>query len=151
MKISSIISTTVLLGILWLLVVLAVQYFSFLEPTNLSISNLNHTIQNWTIALGSFISPILQLALILVIVFAFIEKFGLSTTDANHQTLNLIGIAKNSNVQAFIAVAIIIAVVIGALADIDRIDVLKDLALVVVGFYFGRRKDEVAESKTDAK
>jgi hypothetical protein len=47
-------------------------------------------------------------------------------------------------VQAFIAVAIVGALVIGALAGIGRIDTLKDIALVVVGFYFGTRRSQTS-------
>ncbi|WP_105430218.1 hypothetical protein [Neorhizobium sp. T6_25] len=149
MGIGGVIQTTVVLGVLWLLLVLGIQYLALEQPSNMSIAALNGTVQTWSQAMGQFISPILQLALILIILLAAAEKLGFSASDANNNTFSLFGLAKSTSVQAFIAVAIIVAVVIGALANIARIDVLKDLALVVVGFYFGKRPGETIAAKVD--
>jgi len=99
----------------------------------------------WGPNLGNFIAPVLQVALIIMILIAAAERFGL-TKDKNWAGFAALSIP--TNVQAFIAVAIIGAVVIAALAGLDKGGVLKDLALVVVGFYFGtrRRQGEIEEA-----
>ncbi len=77
----------------------------------------------------------------MLILLAAAERFGL--LDGKAEWAKSIGaLGASANVQAFVAVVIIGALVIGALADIKRIDVLKDIALVVVGFYFGTRRSQ---------
>jgi len=90
--------------------------------------------------LGTFIAPILQLALVLLILVAVAERFGFTTEKRDWSGF----VSTTSNVQAFIAVVIVSALVIGALAGIARVDVLKDIALVVVGFYFGTRRSQTS-------
>lgn len=92
--------------------------------------------------LGTFIAPILQLALVLLILIAAAERFGFTAEKRDWAGFAALGAA--NNVQAFIAVAIVGALVIGALSGIGRIDVLKDIALVVVGFYFGTRRSQTS-------
>ncbi len=55
-----------------------------------------------------------------------------------------------NNVQALIAIIIVSSVCIAALAGVREVNALKDLALVVVGFYFGSRRRPVdIDSQTD--
>lgn len=79
-----------------------------------------------------FLKPFLQLVGILLIVEWILGKFGISFT--NKQS-NL-----EWNVQTVIAIVIIGSFALAALSGIKGVDYLKDLALVVIGFYFGSQK-----------
>ena len=103
----------------------------------------------WGAALGHFIAPVVQIALIVMILIAAAERFGFTQEKRLWGGFAALGAA--SNVQAFIAVAIIGGLVFGmfgGLLSSEATKDLKDLALVVVGFYFGtrRRQGEVEEA-----
>jgi hypothetical protein len=104
---------------------------------------------DWGTQLGHFIAPIVQIALIIMIMIAAAERFGFTAEKRLWSGFAALG-AEN-NVQAFIAVAIIGGLVLGMFGGLlgsDAIKDLKDLALVVVGVYFGtrRRQGEVEEA-----
>jgi hypothetical protein len=88
-----------------------------------------------------FIRPFLQLIIVIVIILWLLEKLGVSLTSRETRF--------EWNVQVIIALIIVSAFAIAALAGIsDSIGALKDLALVVVGFYFGTQKKSL-ELQTD--
>ncbi len=83
-----------------------------------------------------FIRPFFQLIVVLVIISWILEKFGINLQSKVFQF--------DWNVQSVIALVVIGAVTIAALGGItDGIGTLKDLALVVVGFYFGSQRKTV--------
>jgi hypothetical protein len=94
---------------------------------------------DWGGMLGRFIAPIIQLLFIVMILIAAAERFGF--TQENREWAGFSALGATNNVQAFIAVSVVGALVLGALAGVD-ISALKDIALVVVGFYFGTRHRE---------
>lgn len=91
-----------------------------------------------------FVRPFLQLVIILVILEWLLNKFGIS--------LNLNILRLDKNVQTPIALVIIVAFALAALSDVTGASMLKDVALVVVGFYFGTQKknEQTAPSETPA-
>jgi hypothetical protein len=96
----------------------------------------------WLSAMGVFVAPIVQLVVIVWVLLAAAEKFGF--TQEKRDWSGFAALGTSNNVQAFIAVAIIGALVIGVLGGIRGVDTLKDIALVVVGFYFGTRQGRAA-------
>jgi hypothetical protein len=93
--------------------------------------------QAQTIAIGAgawqFARPLLQLAVVLLIVDWILQRLGMQ--------LGMAVPPSQWNTQTIIAIAVVGAFSIAALIDIDKgLAVLKDLALVVVGFYFGTQR-----------
>lgn len=75
-----------------------------------------------------FVKPFLQLAIILLIVEWVLTKIGINFSQPNKLEWNI---------QTIIALLIVGAFTIAALGDIPGVGYLQDIALVVVGFYFG--------------
>ena len=138
-QMNTIIRWVVVLGLIWFIALMGITIAQFYVPPDIHspLPIILGQLQNWGEKLGNFIAPVLQLALILLILITTAERFGLST---ERKWPTLASLSAGNNIQAFIAVAIVGAVVVGALANVQRIDILKDLALVVVGFYFGTRR-----------
>lgn len=82
----------------------------------------------------SFVSPLLQLIVVLTVLEWFAERMGVSV---RLQELGL-----TWNVQTLIALAVISSFCIAALAGIRGVEYLKDITLAVIGFYFGSRQAE---------
>jgi hypothetical protein len=91
----------------------------------------------------NFLRPFLQLILILVIIEWLLNKFNISLSSPS--------LKLDWNVQTVIALIVVCAFSIAALGDIAGADSLKDLALVVVGFYFGTQKKTVYREKDGEK
>lgn len=106
------------------------------------LRTLSENIRILSIFAFDFMRPFLQLIIILVILEWLLNKFGLSL---NRNTIKF-----DWNVQTVIGVVIIIAFALAALSGIPGADMLKDVALVVVGFYFGtqRKTNEIVEGDT---
>ena len=90
----------------------------------------------------SFVSPLLQLIIVLLILEWFAQRLGLG--------FKLSDIGGSANVQVLIAVFVIGSYCVAVLGGIRGADSLKEIALIVVGFYFGsrlaERQQRVAES-----
>ncbi|MGE4278141.1 MAG: hypothetical protein AB7G62_01045 [Magnetospirillum sp.] len=80
----------------------------------------------------STISPILQLAAVMFIVWWFFKKSGISLTD----------IGSSSETQKILAITVISSLCLAAFVNTEAANILKDIALVVVGFYFGSKQTD---------
>jgi hypothetical protein len=105
-----------------------------------AIRSLNSSLISWGPALGGFIAGPLSLAIILHILISMAEKLGWRTDALTSMSFDPRRLSMGSGVQAVIAVVIIIAFAVSALGNVGQVSALKDIALVVVGFYFGDRK-----------
>jgi hypothetical protein len=76
-----------------------------------------------------FARPFIQLIIILAILQPLLEKSGVK--------INLASLSSSLDVRSTIAILVISAFCIAALAGVSGYSALKDVALVVVGFYFG--------------
>lgn len=85
--------------------------------------------------LGNVISPLIQLFVVLVIIEWFLKRMGITLgSSATWKGIEW-------NTQTIIAVIVIFAFSIAALGGLtEGLGALKDVALVVVGFYFGTQK-----------
>jgi hypothetical protein len=91
-----------------------------------------------------FIRPFLQLILVLVIIDWILSKWGINLQSNVFRF--------EWNIQTLIALIVIGAFAIAALGGIsDGIGTLKDLALVVVGFYFGTQKRTIEVQTKEGK
>ncbi len=99
------------------------------EATN-SLVPINSAVGNGLLAIWGLLRPLIQLAVLLIIVSWFLEKLGVS--------LNLENFRANLNVQAILAILVIGTFCIASLIGFS-IEGLKEVALVIVGFYFGSR------------
>ena len=108
------------------------------------ITKLLEQIQYIASAAWSFIQPFMQLIVVLVIIDWLLNKWGISfQSKAN---------SFHWNIQTIIGIVIIGSFCIAALGGITTgIGALKDLALVVVGFYFGSQKKTVDFEKDGEK
>jgi len=88
------------------------------------------------------IEPLFQLLVILVLIEWFIKRLGTGRLPAEAFT------GFEWNTQTLVAVIIIGAFAAAALIGLPGLTALKDLALVVVGFYFGTQR-RVLELDTD--
>lgn len=78
------------------------------------------------------IDQVVVLILILSVIIYFLNKIGIDRT--------ILANAGNMNVQAIMALVIIGALALLSLVNVEGANVVKDLALVVVRFYFGSRR-----------
>jgi hypothetical protein len=79
----------------------------------------------------SFVRPLLQLGMVLLIVYSFVRALGI---DVGLKTL-----PQNISIQALLAFLVVSAFALASFLSRDPASGLKDLALVVVGFYFGTK------------
>lgn len=151
-SLTTILRWILLVGVLWFFLAAGLVALQSEFPENLMLQAILPRVIDWGAALARFAAPIIQLLFIIIILVAAAERFGL--TGEKREWPGLAALSTSNNVQAFIAVTIVGALVLGALAGED-IGALKDIALVVVGFYFGTRRrqsdldPEVAARTTD--
>jgi hypothetical protein len=92
----------------------------------------------------NLIKPFLQLVIILLIVEWILNKLGISFTSKESKV--------EWNVQTIIAIIIVVAFALAALSGIAGVESLKELSLVVIGFYFGsKRRVEYRDGKGGEK
>lgn len=136
----TVVGWSVFVGVLWFAGYFALQMAAiYLPDQRHELSGIATHILVIGQGLGKFITPILQLALVLVILASASKFLGINFSGQNI-SLYIRDALSTSNVQAFIAVLIVGSLCLAAIANIGQIGVLKDLALVVVGFYFGSRR-----------
>jgi hypothetical protein len=130
-------------GAIWLAASGLLQYFAGKDNDLIGIANAFQSAgdQFWI-----FISPVLRFALLVIILLSVAEHFGLTPGGSSWQVVNAnIGsflkvFGTLDGIQAFIAVIVVGSLCISAIGGMGDTNTLKDLALVVVGFYFGSRK-----------
>lgn len=96
-------------------------------------------------AAWKFGEPLLQLIVVLALGEWFVSRLGLKVSTLGLGTIN---------VQTFIAVAIVFTFCLAALANLPGASYMKDVVLIVIGFYFGTRSrqqsdQDVIEQKVD--
>lgn len=82
-----------------------------------------------------FASPLLQLIIVFLILQWLLSKIGISLTLREFTSWN---------VQVFIALLVMSTFCISALGNLPGLPYTKDLALIVIGFYFGTRTKATA-------
>lgn len=91
-----------------------------------------------------FGQPLLQLLVVLALGEWFVSRLGLKVSSLGLGSLNI---------QTFIAIAIIFTFCLAALGNLPGLAYIKDVALIVIGFYFGTRSrqqpDEEIASRDD--
>jgi hypothetical protein len=123
------------------LVFAALQAAAVMYPNQPAVQPVLEMTERIGWGLAPFIKPILQLALVLVILIEAGRRLGIISDQTLSGSYGLI--LESASIQAVIAIIIVVAVSISALAGIGDTPVLKDLALVVVGFYFGTRRSKI--------
>ncbi len=91
-----------------------------------------------------FARPFIQLIIILAILQPLLEKSGVK--------LNFASLSSSLDVRSTIAILVVSAFCIAALAGVSGYSALKDVALVVVGFYFGglaKKPENQSESSNE--
>lgn len=138
--------------ILWTLFAAVLWFSALLGATALLAQNnsgpvraLQEALMIWGPSLARFIAGPLTLAIVLYVLFntaegtKIVERFRMPTE-----------VTFGANIQALLAVVLILAFAVSAIGGVGDTASLKDIALVVVGFYFGTRKrqdtDEIAAS-----
>lgn len=83
-----------------------------------------------------FGQPLIQLVVVLAIGEWFVSRLGLK--------VSAIGLGA-INIQTFIAVVVVFAFCLAALGNLPGLPFLKDIVLIVIGFYFGTRSRQQTE------
>lgn len=138
-----IVGWTILVFILLFVFYAALKILLLNDPSlssNSILTDVTRSLESAATTYWVFISPLLQLSIVLVIIEWILAKLGISLTSKPQNI--------QWNVQTIIALVIICAFAIAALADIKGASYLKDMALVVVGFYFGSQKQNVSTQTT---
>jgi hypothetical protein len=127
-------------GLVWFVAYVAVQVGSATAPAEIAnaLIPISRSLETIGWGLATFAKPLLQLAIVLLILLEAGKRLGI-ISDQTTIAGTYDRILGSTSIQAAIALIIVVAVSIAALAG-NQTDVLKDLALVVVGFYFGTRK-----------
>ncbi|MBD0263026.1 MAG: hypothetical protein ICV78_09965 [Tolypothrix sp. Co-bin9] len=133
---NKIITLTIVVFVVLLILYIPLKYVELQGYVNTQ-NELSPIIENIANKIWTFISPILQLTLLLILVDWILHKFGIDYESEISKRFNL-------NVQVIIAVVIIGSFALAALANLNQgLGYLKDLSLVVVGFYFGTQRKTV--------
>jgi hypothetical protein len=131
---------TVFVGLIWFVAVIVLRLLAVYTPEYRdTLEPITSDLTSYGLRLGQFIAPVLQLALVLAVLIGVAERLGVLRGTAL-SSLSLSAVTTSGNIQALIAITIVVALVISALGNIGDVGTLKDLALVVIGFYFGTRR-----------
>jgi len=87
-----------------------------------------------------FGQPLLQLIVVLALGEWFVSRLGLKVSS--------IGLG-SINIQTFIAVAIVFTFCLAALGNLPGLTYMKEIVLIVIGFYFGTRSRKLDDESTD--
>lgn len=83
--------------------------------------------------------PLLQLIVVLALGEWFVSRLGLKISSIGLGAINI---------QTFIAVAIVFTFCLAALGDLPGLPYMKDIVLIVIGFYFGTRSRQQSNQDT---
>lgn len=111
------------------------------DPYSKALNEVSNTIEIVSTQGWAFIRPFLQLCIILLVVEWTFNKIGISFSGESKMEWNI---------QTVIALIIVGAFTLAALSGIAGVSYLEDIALVVIGFYFGsREKKPLHTTRTD--
>lgn len=110
---------------------------AFLGSTQLS--QAQGAIDSISRSAWEFGRPLLQLIVVLALGEWFVSRLGLKVSS--------IGLG-SINIQTFIAVAIVFTFCLAALGDLPGLPYMKDIVLIVIGFYFGTRSRQQSDPDT---
>jgi hypothetical protein len=140
----TVVTWTLFIAIIWFAALLGTTVLLAQADTQ-PVRVLQQALLVWGPELARFIAGPLTLAIVLYVLFnteegaRIVERFKLPSE-----------ITFGANVQALLAIVLILAFAVSAIGGVGDTSALKDIALVVVGFYFGTRKrqdnDEIAAS-----
>jgi len=80
--------------------------------------------------------PLLQLIIVLALGEWFVSRLGLKVSAVSLGSINI---------QTFIAIAIVFTFCLAALGNLPGLSYMKDVVLIVIGFYFGTRSRQQSE------
>ena len=127
--------------------ILAVQIYFILSKDAAQAATLfemTNSIKEFGWSLWLLVQPILQLALLLAVLLFFYNSSGLAQRLQEQR-----GSANALNTQSIIALIIIGSFAVAALTRTEAAAQLKEIALVVVGFYFGTRQRQGGRDDTE--
>ncbi len=128
-----IINAFLLVSFILLVLYCFIEYLRFFGPTEYQ-NKAENLYRDYTVLLSEvwrFAKPLVQLVLILAIVDWILKRLGITILGNK--------IPFQWNIQTIIALIVVSGFSLVAMSE-GAIDPLKDLALVVVGFYFGTQK-----------
>ena len=135
-----IINTTIVLLVILLLLYIGSQVLVKYDVQDNAVwERLGSIVAMISEEVWNFLRPFVQLVIILLILEWFVGKFGIKVIPENFKL--------NGSVQTLIALLVVSAFCLAALGNIPGMGALKDLALVVVGFYFGSQRKSPNETK----
>lgn len=109
------------------------------DPAMLQAQNAVNSVSSGAWEFGR---PLLQLLVVLILGEWFVSRLGLNVRSVGLGSINI---------QTFIAIAVVFTFCLAALGDLPGLVYLKDVVLIVIGFYFGTksRQEVDVETKTE--
>jgi hypothetical protein len=130
--------------VLFLLMAVGVEAVSAMDPTvSQQLQGTRDLIRIVGLSGWDFMRPLLQLLAVLVIFDWLANRLGVQ--------LKLEHLRGTLSVQTFIAGAIVTTFCVAVLADIKAVEYLKDVVLIVIGFYFGTRAKTEDEKRASVE
>jgi len=119
------------------LVTVVVLEFQMVDPQHpVQLDTIHNLLLEFGAQAWQFAKPLLQLIVVLTIVDWLLSRLGVR--------IRLEHLSSTWNVQTFIAGMIISTFCIAVLANIPAVGYLKDVVLIVIGFYFGTRAKPIS-------
>ena len=135
-----IINTTIFLLVILLFLYIGSQVLVKYDVENNAVwERLGNIVAMISGEVWNFGRPFVQLVIMLLILEWLVGKFGIKIIPENFKL--------DGSVQTVIALLVVSAFCLAALGNIPGMGALKDLALVVVGFYFGSHRLNAEETK----
>ena len=106
---------------------------AFVSP---GLSSAQQAIDTISHSAWEFGKPLIQLIVVLSLGEWFVSRLGLKASTIGFGSINI---------QTFIAIAIVFTFCLATLASLPGIAEIKDIVLIVIGFYFGTKSKNAAE------
>src|ERR1700733_6072599 len=130
LPLNAVIGWLIVLVIVYAALYAAVSYVAFVSnPDSATLKGVQSELHNIGMEGWKLVSPLLQLAIVLAIVAWARQRLEFKWDLAKFQT--------EHNVKAFIAIIVVVGFVVAVMGSLEYTSYLKDVALVIVGFYFG--------------
>ncbi|MBP6749066.1 MAG: hypothetical protein KA144_05465 [Xanthomonadaceae bacterium] len=100
------------------------------------LSNAQEVVDSVSSSAWEFGKPLLQLIVVLALGEWFVSRLGLKVSSIGFGSINI---------QTFIAIAIVFTFCLAILASLPGIVEIKEIVLIVIGFYFGTKSQQVTE------
>jgi hypothetical protein len=117
-----------------------VSYVAFFEnPDSSTLKGIQAELHDMGAAGWNFVRPLLQLSIVLLLLAWALDRFNIKW--------DLSSLSSEQTVKGLLAVLIVVGLILSVLGGLGYTSELKDVALVVIGFYFGTNAPKTASKE----